>query len=219
MIVDRVTYILEHCACKHVLHLGCTDWPYTKTKLQSGTLLHAYLSRVAASVVGVDMDAEGVACLHKLGFEETFIDNVENFHHPNVCGRRYDVIVAGEIIEHLENPGLFLRSLQKLMQPSTELIITTINAYCLFRFLFYLLGNEMVHEDHNYYFSPKVLRKLIIRCGLHIIDFKHYCVGKEIRKLNPRRIVWLDDIGKTLFPRASDGLIFKARLKSEAGGG
>lgn len=211
-IADRLEYILEACRGKRVLHLGCTDWPYTEAKLKSGTLLHGRLAAVTTSLVGIDADREGVACFHRLGFPETYVENVENFGDSRVGGGNYEIIVAGEIIEHLENPGLFLRSVQKLMGPSTELIVSTINAYCFFRFVYYLFGNEMVHPDHKFYFSPVVLKKLLTQCGFEISDFRHYAIGREIRALNPRRIVWMDDIGRFLFPRASDGLIFKARL-------
>src|SRR5207245_1099000 len=177
------------------------------------------IGRIADRLVGVDADAEGVAYLKENGFPETYVDNVEQLSHSGILSHQYDVIVAGEIIEHLENPGRFLRSVQMLMRPGTELIVTTINAYCFFRFIYYLLGNEMVHEDHNYYFSPKVLRKLITRCGLDVVEFKHYCIGKEIRALNRRRVGWLDDFGKFFFPRATDGILLKARLRTDTGSG
>jgi hypothetical protein len=74
------------------------------------------------------------------------------------------------------------------------------------------LRREDVHPDHNYYYSPVVLRKLITRCGLEVIDFKHYPIGREIRRLCLRKMVFLDDISRLLCPHASDGLIFKARL-------
>ncbi|MFN7138420.1 MAG: methyltransferase domain-containing protein [Limisphaerales bacterium] len=212
MITDRITYILKQCSGKRVLHLGCTDWPYTESKLQQEALLHSKIAKVAKSLVGMDADQAGVEYFRKIGFAETYLDNVEAFNNPEVFNHDYDVIVAGEIIEHLENPGMFLRSVQKLMKPSTEIIITTINAYCFFRFVYYVLRNEHVHPDHNYYFSPIVLKKLITRCGLEVTDFSHYPVGKEIRKLNARKLIFLDDISRLLFPRASDGLIFKARL-------
>ena len=186
LLVDRVSYLLEQSAGKRVLHLGCTDWPYTETKLKGGALLHGQLQRSARELTGVDLDAEGVECLRRLGFAETYRDNVEQFTAPEVRSRQYDVILAGEIIEHLENPGLFLRAVQQLMTRETELVITTINAYCFFRFLYFLGGNEMVHPDHNYYFSPVVLRKLITRCGLEVTDFRHYAIGREIRDVQTK---------------------------------
>ncbi|MDB6026134.1 MAG: hypothetical protein JWM68_2357 [Verrucomicrobiales bacterium] len=210
--VDRVTYIVNECRGKRILHLGCTDWPYTEAKLSGGALLHAKINEVAGSLTGVDADEEGVAYFRKIGFSETYVDNVEKFSNALVRDKKYDVIIAGEIIEHLENPGLFLRSVQNVMTTDTVIIITTINAYCFFRFVYYLFKREMVHPDHNFYFSPIVLRKLITRCGLEVVDFRYYPIGKEIRALNPRKMVLLNDIGRLFFPKASDGLIFKARL-------
>ncbi len=212
MFTDRVDYIIEECRGKHVLHLGCTDWPYTEAKIAGQALLHEKITHVATSLVGVDADEEGVSYFRKIGYLETYVENVENFSNQEVCRKNYDIIVAGEIIEHLENPGLFLRSVQKLMNSKTEIVITTINAYCFFRFIYYLFKQELVHSDHNYYFSPIVLNKLITRCGLEVTDFKYYPVGKEIRSLNPRKLIFLNDVGHWLFPKASDGVIFKARL-------
>lgn len=213
--VDRCDFVVDRCQGKHVLHIGCTDWPYTRTKLSHGSLLHARLSLVSRSLVGVDLDAEGVSCLRQLGFAQTYVDNAECLAQPDVRNRSYDVIVAGEMIEHLENPGMFLRSIQSLMNRQTELILTTVNAYCFFRFFYYLLGREEIHPDHNYYFSPRVLCRLLERCGLEIAECHFYRVGREIRALNPKRIVWLDDLAMWMFPRASDGLIVASRLPQE----
>jgi 2-polyprenyl-3-methyl-5-hydroxy-6-metoxy-1,4-benzoquinol methylase len=212
LLVDRVTYILDQCKGKRVLHLGCTDWPFTERKASIGALLHGRINEIAASLVGVDADPDGIEWFQRHGFPATYYDNAEKISHPEVCSGKYDVILAGEIIEHLENPGLFLRSIQKLMMPNTDLIITTINAYCFFRFLYYLRGIEAVHADHNYYFSPIVLRKLITRCGLEVKEYFHYPVGKEIRSVTSKKILFLDDISRWFFPKASDGVIFRVGI-------
>ena len=67
-LTDRVTYILEQCHGKQVLHLGCTDWPYTEQKLRGGALLHEQIAKIASSLVGVDADGEGVRYFHQIGF-------------------------------------------------------------------------------------------------------------------------------------------------------
>jgi 2-polyprenyl-3-methyl-5-hydroxy-6-metoxy-1,4-benzoquinol methylase len=215
-ITDRATYIVEQCRGKRVLHLGCTDWPWTEERIKIGILLHPRINESASFLMGVDADPAGVEAFRKLGFLETHVDNVEVFSNPAVRKQTFDVIVAGEIIEHLENPGLFLRAVQKMMSPSTELIITTVNAYCFFRFVYYILGRELVHPDHNYYFSPIVLRKLITRCGLEVTEFRYYRIGTELRDFNPRKLIFLDDLSRNFFPHASDGVIFKARIPSIA---
>ncbi|MCV4607588.1 hypothetical protein OFB74_32295, partial [Escherichia coli] len=72
--------------------------------------------------------------------------------------RTFDVIVAGEIIEHLNNPGLFLSGVRRFMHRDSKLVTTTINAYCAMRFFVYALRgrrgiNEFVHPDHVAYYS------------------------------------------------------------------
>lgn len=42
---------------------------------------------------------------------------------------QFDVVICSEVLEHLENPGDFLRSLRKLVVPHGVVIITTPNGY------------------------------------------------------------------------------------------
>ncbi len=207
--VDRIEYLIEQSRSKRVLHLGCSDWPMTEEKIAGHALLHDRLAQAAQTLTGLDASPEGVELLRHNGYADCFVANVEKMDVPELNGRVFDVIIAGELIEHLSNPGLFLQQVRRFMTPETALIITTPNAYCLFRVLRYFFGLEMVHEDHNFYFSPRVLEHLLVQNGMRVVEQKYYGIGPEIRGLIPYRYVLLDQIARRLSPAMSDGLIFK----------
>ncbi|MEZ5288457.1 MAG: class I SAM-dependent methyltransferase [Vicinamibacterales bacterium] len=113
-LVQRVAFIEEACAGKRVLHLGCTNWPYTETVIRDGSLLHLRLMARAAELHGLDSDREGLDVLAAHGVPHLHLGDLERLDETALDGP-FDVIVAGEIIEHLSNPGLFLRGVRRLM--------------------------------------------------------------------------------------------------------
>ena len=66
------------------------------------TLLFRQIAAINPDVTGIDIDSVGIEHLLNRHYN-VICDNVETMS----LGRTFDVIVAGEIIEHLENPGLF----------------------------------------------------------------------------------------------------------------
>jgi hypothetical protein len=52
--------------------------------------------------------------------------------------------------------------------------VTVPNAYYAGVFLTALNGDEVVHPEHYYYFSPATLRKLLHDAGFSIIDMALY---------------------------------------------
>jgi hypothetical protein len=57
--VEKTEYILDRCQGKSVLHIGCTCYPNTATRLESDSFLHKRLSEVAGRLHGIDVDHEG----------------------------------------------------------------------------------------------------------------------------------------------------------------
>jgi len=55
----------------------------------------------------VDIDDEGIKILREEGYHVR-TDNVMTMN----LEEQFDVIIAGEIIEHLDNPGQFLRNMR-----------------------------------------------------------------------------------------------------------
>ena len=204
--MDRREFILERCVGRRVLHLGCVDKPYLEEKLAAGTLLHGLLVERAAKVVGVDSDAEGVEMFAERGWA-TLCADVE--HLPELDGD-FDLVVAGEIIEHLSNPGLFLDSLARRLDPGTEVILTTPSAYAIRRYWRFLIGHEQVHPDHVAYYSPLTLREAVARSGYAVDEEHPYPIGREYTDV-PWYYRAVERVGTTLQPWTADGLILVGR--------
>jgi predicted TPR repeat methyltransferase len=171
---DRDEWILNQCAGKKVLHLGCTDWPLTADRLRQGTLLHQKLVRVCASVVGVDPDEGGIKELQQAMPEHSFYaSKAEEMQViAEVTNTPWDVILAADVVEHISNLGSALDSISSLMGSATILLITTPSAFSLKRSVVWSLGNtEHVHPDHCYYFSPSTLQQILSRSGLKVEEY------------------------------------------------
>lgn len=216
--VQRVEFLKNIARGKRVLHLGCTNFPYTLDSISSGSLLHADLSEIAAELTGFDFDQEGIDLLEKQGFSEFYRADLERLEEVQLK-REFDVIIAGEMIEHLNNQGLFLNGIQRYMAEETKLVITTVNAYCAFRFAIYALrgrGGEIepVHPDHIAYYSYRTLKKLVENNGLEVEEFFFYDLGVEHRGTLKWYYRTINDVAVTLFPQLSDGIVAVCRKRT-----
>ena len=215
-LVQRLPFITEMCSGKKVLHLGCTNSPYTEDSIKDNMLLHFALEKVAAELFGIDSDREAIDILKSHGTKNIYLADLEDLDASGL-NETFDVIVAGEMIEHLNNPGLFLRGIRRFMNSETTLLITTINAYCGMRFVWYGLSGkrglaEPVHPDHVAYYSHSTLKLLVERHQLNIETFLFYDIGTEHRPHNHWYLNVLNDICVTFAPQWADGIIAVCRL-------
>ncbi|CAN5206162.1 methyltransferase domain-containing protein [soil metagenome] len=218
-LVQRVEFIKKISEGKKVLHLGCTNFPYTKVSIDNEMLLHNDLAKTAEELYGFDFDQEGIDILKEHGTKNLFQADLEKLEQVPL-EKTFDVIIAGEMIEHLNNPGLFLQGIQRFMNSETNLVITTINAYSALRFIIYGLRgkggkNEPVHPDHVYYFSYKTLNLIVNRANLEVKDFYFYDIGTEHRPFNRWFFNLFNDISVKISPQLSDGVIAVCGLRQK----
>jgi SAM-dependent methyltransferase len=216
-LVQRVKFIKNACQGKKVLHLGCTNYPYTEEAIEKDVLLHNDLLKISNELYGFDFDQAGIDILTKSGVNNLYQADLEALDEVDVK-ESFDVIIAGEIIEHLRNPARFLQGIQRFMSHETQLVITTINAYCALRFLIYGIRgkggkNEPVHPDHVAYYSYKTLSLAIERENLDLEKFYFYDVGVEHRQFNPWYYNVINDVCVKFSPQLSDGVIAVCKLK------
>ena len=218
-LVQRTDYILDACEKKRVLHLGCTNWPYTQDAIDKNMLLHFEIERRASEVYGIDFDQEGLDVLAAAGSKNLYQGDLEKLEQTEDIGK-FDVVVAGEMIEHLNNPGLFLHGVKRFLGPDSRLLITTINAYGASRIIQYFLRGkggpiEPVHPDHVAYYSYSTLKLLVERAGYVLDDFCYYDIGPEHRPYNRRYGNWFNDFCCFFAPQMADGVIAMCKLGCE----
>ena len=178
--VDRHEALLEAARGKRVIHVGFVD-ELVEQKVEGHVWLHARLGEVADELVGLDFSERGVAWAQAHGWAAHCVDCQSEEDVDALGLPPADVVVAGEILEHLDAPGPFLRAMRLLAKPHGELLVTTPNAYRLLNFLAPLSGRELVHPDHTLWSSPRTLRTLLEHAGWRVERLGYYA--------NPRRAV------------------------------
>jgi 2-polyprenyl-3-methyl-5-hydroxy-6-metoxy-1,4-benzoquinol methylase len=226
--VDRDAFLIERARGKKVLHLGCADEHVVVEKLMNQAHLHAKLASVAKELWGLDNSEKGISELRQAGFDHLIRGDVERLDEiDELRNQHFDVIIAGELIEHIYNPGLFLKACRSLCAADTELILTTPNALVYSQTIFALLDREAIHPDHTLMWSPTTMRTLLARTGFAIKEFTVYgngpCVqlhGKQepiVKKLSRVALRSLDFIVRNAVvrfrPWLNNGLIVVATAK------
>lgn len=170
VLFGRQDLVVLRSAGKKVLHLGCVDSGLLEERFARGELLHQKLAPAARELWGVDIDAAGIDFLRSRGFDHLLVADLARPHlPPALAGEEFEVIVACEILEHLDNPGLFLGAVRAMMRPgATELIVSVPNAFRIVNFRWMLRGVEWVHPDHKYWFSYSTIHGLLRGAGLRV---------------------------------------------------
>jgi 2-polyprenyl-3-methyl-5-hydroxy-6-metoxy-1,4-benzoquinol methylase len=214
-LVNREQYILKHCRGKRVLHVGCIDWSsegYWQEAISNPRWLHKSIEQIAQEVVGIDTATEAITYLREIkGLQNIYLGDAQYLEKLRLG--IFDVVVAGEVLEHLPNPGLFLESAHTVIASSGILILSTTNAYCARRFLRILVGQESIHPDHVSYYSHRTLARLAELCGYSMIEQCSY-------RIPNKRPLWpflLERFSCLLSPNFGEGIIFALRPKLEKG--
>jgi SAM-dependent methyltransferase len=159
----REDWILPYVKDKNVLDLGCVHHALSETKKPGW--LHGLIRKQAKSVIGVDYLPAEVDALNNEGYSMVCA-NVEEMK----LDRKFDVIVAGEILEHVSNCGQFMARLSEHLAPDGIVLITTPNPVNLLRFLQLLvLGVVRANGEHTCWMTEVVLKQLAERYGLQVV--------------------------------------------------
>jgi SAM-dependent methyltransferase len=218
LVHDRADWLERLCAQVpggEVAHLGCADSPYTEELLAAGTLLHARLVRVAA-VTGFDVDGRALDLLRRAMPDQRFLLADITAELPGAERGRYELVVAGEVLEHVPDADSFLRGCAALLRPGGRLCLTVPNACCPKIGLRALAGRESVHPDHRVYYGPRTLTRTLEGAG-YAVDGLASCLAPHAGGAG--RLIFNPLLGashRVFQGPVGDGLIALASARSNA---
>lgn len=217
--VDRLTFISNLCKEQSVLDVGCFD-ETSLTKHETEHWLHRRISQQARQVIGVDssnlIPSEGIQTGK---FSRIFKGDGVDISPDILKKDKYDIIVAGEFIEHIESPLRFFKNMKQHF-PGRTLVISTPNGGCFANTLLGSIGREVQHPDHLHIFSYKTLNTLCMRAGFQdweIIPYRFYATEMILQSKGARRALVITverfiRLVEKLFPLLSFGYIVRATL-------
>ena len=171
--INREAVILELASGKRVLHLGCVGheaWEESDPAHRYQQSMHAKIEGVARELVGVDTNAEAIEGYEQAGIETGMIvGSVERLEALDLGGA-FDVIVSGNVIEHLSNPGGMLDGMRALSHPGTAVLVSTPHALGLRLYVRHVRGQFQESKDHMMTFNGPSLANLMERHGFRVVS-------------------------------------------------
>lgn len=166
----REKIILQLIKDKEVLDIGSTG----QTSAYS---LWNILKRAATkSLTGIDLTSADEDAKKYFNVQNPEMLSEDNILKGNMetysFDKKFDVVIAGDVIEHVENQGLFLNNIRNHLKPEGILILTTPNAKW-----FTVLSKP--NPTHTLWHDKSTLKRILECCGFVIIDFKYYPGNKE----------------------------------------
>lgn len=189
---------------KKILDLGCFD----------GTFLSLVKNR-NNNFYGLDANNYAIKQCRKKGIrvKQFFFNDVNKIPFPD---NYFDLINAGEIIEHIYDTDFFLTEIKRLLRKDGLLLLSTPNIASLGRRFLLLLGispiieispNEIDSPGHIRYFTFKTLKRLLEKHGYKIISG-----GSDVLNLTGDGVIRSLLIPK-LFPTIGQSIIYLCQKK------
>jgi len=160
---DRTAYLCDLTRGKRVLDIGVVEHIFDASN--SKQWLHAKLCEVAKQCVGTDVLSDELAKLRQRGYDVRNVDLT-----LTRLEEKFDVIVMGEIIEHVDKPGTLLANAAAMLEPDGCLVVTTPNPWYVNVIVRNLLRGAPFSDsaDHVAWYDAGTLFEMGQRNGLEL---------------------------------------------------
>lgn len=163
LIPDRIAYLCHKASGKSVLDIGVVE--HFSGSSENDEWLHGKLCQHAGSCLGVDILEKEVQELRNKGYDVVVWDVTDK-----ALPRKFDLIVIGDVIEHLGNPSALFTNTREMLATTGRIILTTPNPWYANAVLKNVFEGKPFTDsvDHVAWFDAGTLCELAARNGLHL---------------------------------------------------
>lgn len=168
--IDRVSFILNKAQGKRVIDVGVVGHTYHADgpTTFAVTQLHRAIADAASHAIGIDPTPDEMPALMQRHPElDLRLADVECLGE-SLPVDPVDLVVMGDVIEHLSNPGRALDSVAPFLRGGAQVLITTPNAFGLPALVRYVLRRFRESPDHVTAHNRWTLANLLQRHGYQI---------------------------------------------------
>jgi SAM-dependent methyltransferase len=161
LIDDRCRYIARQASGRRVLDVGVVE--HFAEASRRGEWLHEHVRRAASRCLGVDVLEDGVRDLRERGYDVVCADVAQA-----PLDGIFDLIVMGDVIEHVGNPGALVKNAALMLAEGGRLLFTTPNPWYLNPILKNVFDGQPFTDsaDHVMWFDPSTIAEMGQRAGL-----------------------------------------------------
>jgi len=171
---SRIEKVIELSKNKNLIHIGCADHlALIPQKIASGKWLHGLLTQHTAHCIGIDINQQAINYIKsELNYNNVYTYADIDSNKDIIASHKWDYVLLGEIIEHVDNPVAFLADLKENYKDSVnKIIITAPNVFNLLTVNAIKKNKEAINSDHRYWFSPFTLSKVVHQAGYTNAEF------------------------------------------------
>lgn len=156
-----------------ILDIGSADGTFTKIVLDKSK---------ADKVVGIDVLETSVKYAKKrFARSRKMSFRVADAHNLPFRDKEFDGVICLETLEHVEDPGLVVREMKRVLKEDGYILILVPAENWLFRFIvwpLWTLGPGKIWKDtHLSHFSSNQVLEVIEAQGLKIVENKKFLLG------------------------------------------
>lgn len=209
-IPDRMQYIKTLVKDKRVIHFGCADHiEIIESKISKDIWLHKHIMQSAQQCIGIDNNKDAVDFLqHKLHIPDIHhLDVLKDAIPGELLKDHYDYLIMGEIIEHIDDPVMFLKTIHQAFKSiADEIVISSPNAFKWGNFRQALNHTEIINSDHRYWFTVYTLSKILHLAGFEVTS------ANFVESYKPGKWAVRRNVLFRLFPMFRDTVLINAKF-------